>query len=107
MRGFEGTDFINIDYGAENPGELEIIRDIPQAETHAGELFDFEQAKKESVFDLLGRLAAIDQEIAHLRDISSTFGPNEREAARSEMTNLTTIRAKLEALCKSKERGGE
>ena len=101
-----GLEASPIDFNAEPEDTIVVIRDEPQPEGVSEEVFDIEQAKREPPFEILGRMAIVQQEIYKLRDSIPSLPENLIEKAREEMGFLVETYNQLDTLYKLKERGG-
>jgi hypothetical protein len=85
---------------------VEIVKD----ESHEGiaeDVFNIEAAKKETPFEILGRMGVIQQEIAKLRDTHETISPTHRAEAKKEMEFLKDKYDQLDAILKNKGGAGD
>jgi hypothetical protein len=106
---FEGPNSnepIKIDF--QNGSDAEIEHGSPAP--HEGmdiDPYDFEAAKHETEFEVLGRVMFIDQQIASLREQATHLPVELFTGAQKEMAALVQARERMEALRRSKAKGEE
>ena len=109
MKGFEAPIEDNIiegNFDQDATGPLEVIPDATPEISPAVELFNFAQARGETSFEIRGRIYAIEQQIAQLRDSIGSMPESKIPEAKEEMARLINAFNKFDTLYKLKERGG-